>query len=275
VAQVTITDTRGSAVTATLRAGLDTAEALYDLQPVRHRQARVGHRWRDNELGSDYVSVLDLEQSLQPVAISVSSLLPGGRFHLRGLTLIDRDTQTNRTLSVDPAYTLVHSGDVKIYENLAKLPPAFVVHQARVVPDDQAALDILRSPDFDPAREVILSDGVPLVSKAGESNVDLIAYDAEQIQLAVTLDAPGYLVLTDTYYPGWTAKVDGRAATILRADLYFRAIALEAGDHEVTFRFRPASVRIGLGVSLAATLGFILLLAIIPRHTGRKITTDV
>jgi hypothetical protein len=275
VAQVTITDTRGSAVAATLRAGFDTAEALYDLQPVRHRQARVGHRWRDNELGNDYIAVLDLEKSLQPVSISVSSLLPDGRFYLRGLTLIDGNTQTNRSLSVDPAYTLVHSGDVKIYENLAKLPPAFVVHQARVVSDDQAALDILRSPDLDPAREVILSDGEPLASEDGESNVDLIAYRAEQIQLAVTLDAPGYLVLTDAYYPGWTAEVDGRAATILRADLYFRAIALEPGDHEVTFRFRPASVRIGLGVSLVAWLVFILLLAIVPRRTGRKMPTDV
>ena len=57
------------------------------------------------------------------------------------------------------------------------------------------------------------------------------------------------LVLTDSYYPGWTAEVDGKAADILRADYVFRAVPLSAGRHTVVFKFRPASFLLGAAVS--------------------------
>jgi len=66
-------------------------------------------------------------------------------------------------------------------------------------------------------------------------------------------DAPGYLALTDTWYPGWEATVDGQTTPILRADLMFRAVRLPPGRHTVEFRYRPQSVRTGVGVSVAAT----------------------
>jgi hypothetical protein len=239
----------------------------------------VGHRWRDNDQGNDYITLLDLNGTLQPDTISVRSLLPGAQFHLRGLALIDDRTGTSRTLSVDPAYRLVHSGDVKIYENLTVLPPAFVVHRARVVPDDGAALDLLGDPAFDPAREAILAEGEALLAEGAQSEAGsvahIVAYEPEQVQLRVNLDAPGYLVLTDTYYPGWTAEVDGQPAPIYRADLYFRAVPLDAGDHQITLRFQPASARLGLGLSLAAWLALALLFALISSRIGRKTPTDV
>jgi hypothetical protein len=275
VARVTVTDTTGSALATTLRAGVHTAEGLYTVKPASHSQAQVGHRWRDDGLGSDYVAVLDLQHSLQPAVLSVRSLLPGERFQLRGLTLIDGNSGTSRTLTVDPAYRLVHSGDVKVYENLAKLPPAFIVHRARMISDDQETLSIMRSPAFDPAREVILAEGQPLDSGDGESSVELLNHAAESIELRVELQAPGYLVLTDTFYPGWTAEVNGSPVPIYRADLYFRAVPLSAGTHQVQFHFQPAHVRLGLGISLAACLLWLLLFIIALIRTGRKTPTVV
>ena len=275
VAQVTITSTEGAVVTATLRAGEHTAEGLYAARPVAHRQARVGHRWRDNDQGSDYIAVLDLGQALYPEAIAVHSLLPDEQVHLRGLTLIDNRTGTTRTVTVDPAYRLVHSGDVKIYQNLTVLPRAFVVHQTRVVPDPEAALSILRDPTFAPSREVILEQGAEVRAREGRSSVEIVAYEPEQIQLKVDLDTPGYLVLADTDYPGWVAEVDGQPTPIQRADLYFKAVALEAGEHTVTLRFRPDSVYLGLGVSLAAWLAWGLAAAIVLGHIGRRGTSSV
>jgi uncharacterized membrane protein YfhO len=49
------------------------------------------------------------------------------------------------------------------------------------------------------------------------------------------------LVLHDLYYPGWVVEIDGTAAPILRAGLLFRAVAVPAGSHRVTFRFEPFS----------------------------------
>ncbi len=275
VARVTVTGTEGAVLSVTLRAGEHTAEGLYGIRPAAHRQARVGHRWRDDDRGSDYVALLDLGQAVQPKTIAIHSLLPGEKIHLRGMTLIDDRTGTSRTLSVDPAYRWVHSGDVKIYQNLAVLPRAFAVYQARVIPGDEQALALLRDPAFDPGREVILAEGEALAAEGERATVEIVAYEPERVQLEARLDAPGYLVLTDAYYPGWTAEVDGQPAPIRRADLYFRAVALEAGEHQVTFRYRPASVRLGLGVGLAAWLVWGLALAVALRRIGRKMPSSV
>ncbi len=278
VALVTIQGTDGTVVTATLRAGEHTAEGLYAAAPVAHRQARVGHRWGDAGQGSDYVALLELDRTLKPETISLASLLPasgpGGEVHLRGLTLVDDRTGTSRTLSVDPAYRLVHSGDVKIYQNLAMLPRAFVVHQARVVTDEEAALATMRAPTFDPARQVILAEGEELQTGHG-SSVQIVAYEPERIQLQAALDAAGYLVLTDAAYPGWAAEVDGRPVPIQRANLYFRAVPLGAGEHQVTFRFQPASIRLGLATSLASWLAWCLAFAVVAGHFGRKSPSSV
>ena len=273
VARVTITATDGAVVTATLRTGTDTAEGLYDRQPVAHRQAQVAHRWKDNDQGSDYVTSIDLGRTLRPGAIQVESLLPPGgtaSVVLRGLTLIDGRTGTSRNLSVDPAYRLVHSGDVKIYHNLAPLSRAFVVHRATTIADDNQALAALRDPAFDPANEVILAEGNELASGGDHSAANMVTYEPERVEIQTSLSAPGYLVLTDAYYPGWTVEVDGRPAPLLRADLYFRAVALDAGEHRVTFRFQPATVRWGLAISLTAWLGLIVGLAVAAFHIGRK-----
>jgi len=243
VAQVTVIPDQGEPVTATLLAGQHTSEGLYDLRQPAHGQARIGHHWRDNEQGQDYVTVLPLGRSLQPEAITIRSLLPGERFCLRGLTLIDEQSGTSRNLSVDPAYRLVHSGDVKIYENRKVLPRAFVVHQAEIVADEDEALARLADDTFDPARQVILDQGTPLDGGQAQSSVRVLDYSPEKVRLQVETDGPAYLVLSDAYYPGWTAQVDGQPATIQRADVYFRAVRLEGGEHEVTFLYRPQSTR--------------------------------
>ncbi len=64
--------------------------------------------------------------------------------------------------------------------------------------------------------------------------------------------AAGYLVLTDTFYPGWKAFIDGAPSPILRANYLMRAVPLAAGPHTVTFVYDPLSFRLGAGLSLGA-----------------------
>ncbi|MEA3339483.1 MAG: YfhO family protein [Chloroflexota bacterium] len=73
-----------------------------------------------------------------------------------------------------------------------------------------------------------------------------------RVTIRAALDAPGYLVLADTYYPGWRAMVDGDPADILRANYSFRAVWLEAGEHVVEMTYRPTSALAGGAISLAA-----------------------
>ncbi len=106
-------------------------------------------------------------------------------------------------------------------------------------------------PAFDPAQRVLLSEG-EAINAVGSGKAILTRYEPEEISIIVSADAPGYLVLFDTFYPGWEATVDGQPTPILRANLMFRAVSVMPGEHRVEFRYQPISLRIGARVSAAA-----------------------
>lgn len=157
---------------------------------------------------------------------------------------------------------------LNVYENANFMPRATLVSRARMAPSRAAALDLISSPDFDPRTEVVLegpAQAAPApaaaAGAAGTARID--GYAPERI--AVTAEvAPGggWLVLSEVFFPGWTATVDGAAAATVRADAVFRAVRLEPGRHTVVFEYRPQSFREGLrltglsGGLLVAVLGF-------------------
>jgi hypothetical protein len=259
VAEITVEDDAGHGQSFELRAGEDTAQGEYSTAPTLHQTARVVGHWRDNPAGNDYYTLLQWGQAIYPSRISVKVVTEQAGVRLRGMTLLDQRTGTHRALvvSTEGNYRLVHSGDVKIYENLDVLPRAFAVHEARFLETDAEVLVALRDEAFDPAREVLLSGQQGLSQPSGDGCEDearLASYAAERVGIEVEMDCPGYLVLTDAYYPGWVALVDGQPQQILRADLYFRAVALSEGHHLVEFRYEPASLKLGLALSLVAAL---------------------
>ncbi len=74
--------------------------------------------------------------------------------------------------------------------------------------------------------------------------------------MVVETDAPspGYLVVSDSFDPGWSATVDGQAATIYPAYCAFRAVYLPEGKHTVVFEYSPAGFRLGLWISVCGIL---------------------
>jgi hypothetical protein len=87
-------------------------------------------------------------------------------------------------------------------------------------------------------------------------------------------DAPGWLVLTDIWYPGWVCEVDGAPAQVHRANYLFRALRVPAGRHEVVFHFEPKSYQRGILISVfsmivVATLGLAAALGAARRRTRR------
>ncbi|MFQ6015360.1 MAG: YfhO family protein [Anaerolineae bacterium] len=284
-----------------LRAGVDTAEGEYDVvaayAPLRHDKAQVVHHWRGNRQGNEYHTLLSWAEPLILRQITVRYLAGRGRLHLRGMSLIDERTGTSHPLafSTEGRFQLVHSGDIKIYENLDYLPRAFIVHRTQVVPDDEQVLAILQDPSFLAKEEAILSEGEVLSQQPSTDEVKIDAakmtwsrgfsrgfppegfvvsaqpngstpqvvlarpveievYQPERVMVRADLASEGYLLLSDAYYPGWRARVDGKEAEILRADYYFRAVKLPAGEHWVEFVYDPPSLKLGATISLATLL---------------------
>jgi hypothetical protein len=261
VAQVRIDEGTGQMRSFTLRAGQDTAEGLYD-DTARHTQAQIGHRWRDNAQGSDYVTRLSWETPIEVTRISITALPFDGRIHIRGLALLDGRDGSNvaLTLSTDGRFQQVHSGDVKVYEVLDALPRAYIVHETRVALDDSAAVAAMADPSFDPSQTALLSSGQALRAPSlATSRAEITAYEPERVAILASTDSPGYLILSDAWYPGWEATVDGQPAPIERADVHFRGVYLDPGTHTVHLAYRPKSYLFGLGVSTATLLGIVIL----------------
>jgi hypothetical protein len=136
------------------------------------------------------------------------------------------------------------------------------VPAARHLADPDAAKRLL-DPAFDPAREVLLADAPatagPTVdaataapSGAPAPRAAIIRESQREIVVEATTAADWFLLLADTFYPGWTADVDGTPVALYRANLSVRAIQLPKGSHVVRFTYEPPGVRLGLAISAAA-----------------------
>ncbi len=180
---------------------------------------------------------------------------------LRLLGLMNVRYILNDRAVADLAPVFVDGDRVHIYRHDRALPRAYVVSQARIVPDSRELLSELMGSAFDPGREVLL-EKVPgtsesarhLLEETGQpvAEVRSLHYSPNRVKIEVSLEQDGYLVLSDTFYPGWRAYVDGREVEILRANYAFKAVPLQAGSHAVLFEYRPLSFQVGLLVSLAA-----------------------
>ena len=139
------------------------------------------------------------------------------------------------------------------------VPRAYAVSGARVAPDAEA-LRLVATGGIDLSREIVLAPdaGGPAAtppSDPEEGRVEIKDFRADRVLLSAQMPTRGFVVLVDTWDAGWRATVDDREATLLRANLAFRAVAVPAGEHRVEMRYRPRSVLAGAALSaLAAAL---------------------
>jgi hypothetical protein len=160
-----------------------------------------------------------------------------------------------------------------VYENRDVLPRAFVVPEAAPLPDRPRVLEALKANDF--RRRVLLEGLDPVPSSRATSGgfrpAEIREYLPNRVTVAPDGGPPGYLVLTDVWFPGWTCEVDGRPARLFRANFLFRAVSLPAGAREVVFTFSPASYRLGKVISAVALAAVtVLCLAILGRRWPRR-----
>ena len=169
-----------------------------------------------------------------------------------------------------------HRHDLWVYRNPDVLPRAYVVHRARCVPDEEA-LRLLRSGEVAIESEVLLNrwpEGSTQSSYASEEPAPEVHIEENvpgRLVLSVNTKAPGWLVVTDTWYPGWRATrtaSDGIAVSVPveRAMVAYRAIPLVQGTQTIRMEYVPTSITIGGFLTGLAWIGFLLL----PLLGGRR-----
>jgi Bacterial membrane protein YfhO len=151
---------------------------------------------------------------------------------------------------------------------LNALPRAFMVPVAQVM-DLRQIPETYFSSDFDPTRQVLISDPVDWnASPEFEGEVTHLVYKPNRVEIQTRQRGNGFLVLLDTYYPGWKATVDGKEVAILRGNHFFRTLPLDEGDHQVVFYYEQEGFQTGLLISLTA------LVLLMGGCTGKRILNN-
>lgn len=163
---------------------------------------------------------------------------------------------TLRQLDHGALAPVLADGDRRLYQVFVAARPAWIVHDHRLVADAPAAWAATADPALDPLATVVLEGAPEPLPRPTEGPEDarLVQFEPQRIVVEAELSAPGVLISSEVFYPGWVARVNGQRTATLRAFGLLRAVALPAGRWRVEWRYEPLSVHIGLGLSLVTLL---------------------
>jgi hypothetical protein len=151
--------------------------------------------------------------------------------------------------------------EIDVHLNTLALPRAWLVYDTEAVGGYDEAWRRVQEPAFAPERTAVVENG-PRLNGQGSGGVEVVGYAPNELRFTIHSDAPALFVLSDVYYPGWHAYLDGVSVPLYRADVTFRGVAVQAGTHELRMRFWPGSLQRGLLLVAAGGMG--LLWALLP-----------
>ena len=292
VATLRIFTTDGRVSERDLRAGADTSEWAHERADVR---ASVKHRLApvfDTRAGDAGISFpahrysarVALGEQLNPARLEITNVAPHASLALWKATLYDAARAEHGAVLTTDAPPLdaarwtpvFNESGVLALRNARVLPRTWLVAAAEAT-DGEEALHLIRgeSPrDFDPRRTALLEvrpDELPPLP-GGELTPGSVArvtsYEPSRLRIETDAPTPTVLVVSEMFYPGWVATLDGRPAPILLTDYLLRGVALPAGRHTVEMSYTAPAARAGAAIS-ACTLLLLCGLAFVARRQRR------
>ena len=226
----------------------------------------VGRLWQLTNtryiLGSKEV-VDQLNGMVDPVQKRIRLKMPFGLGLKPGVTPPNASTATADMVQLLTA-TASETGPFAVLEFTGALPRAKFYTDWQAGLSDAQTLQQLRAPDWDPARQVLLSEkiaGTTPSPTSATSEASITQYAPKHITVKTRSTAPGILLLNDRWHPDWKVTVDGQSAPLLRANFLMRGVSVAAGEHTVEYRFDPPHQT--LWVSFAAVATGLLLVGIL------------
>ncbi len=180
---------------------------------------------------------------------------------------------------------------VHIYENKYYYPRASFVSSYKMSDAADQSLRLVMDEEFDAGKEVVLEttteklkdrktekqgskEEIEINDKTNKTYATYIEKDdQDNMEIKVGAENDGFLVLNDTYYPGWKAWVDGVETEILRANYAFRGVYIEKGEHNVIMKYEPTYWKVGKRISLGSLGVFVVVSSgIIVLERRKKVT---
>jgi Bacterial membrane protein YfhO len=164
------------------------------------------------------------------------------------------------TLSAKPSAVgqLVFTGasGIRVYRHAGVFPRAWAVHELIQAPTPEVGRRMIQEqlPDF---RHLgyMLAAPPPLDACAAQDDVALTERSTDRVVIHAGMHCQGMVVLSDVFFPGWRAEVDGHATPIYEVNEAMRGVVVPLGEHTITMRYRPASALAGALLSLIGIAG--------------------
>ena len=176
----------------------------------------------------------------------------------------------NQDKTYDKYKKVFEDKEVSVLENSQSLPRVYLTKQV-IKAEDKQTLNILLDDKF-PIRQISIADDFEFNNTSTETlkaNLQYIPLTNSHVVIKSSSNIDAYLVVLDSFYPGWKALVDGKESLIHRTNYNFRGIVLPRGDHTIDFIYAPKSLEYGLVIS-GLSLIIILLLLMYSKHSNRS-----
>ncbi|MFN2142950.1 MAG: oligosaccharide flippase family protein [Candidatus Promineifilaceae bacterium] len=236
---------------------------LYDLQDIRGYDSIITRQY------IDYMEAIEAQSELPYNRVG-----PISNWESLNSPLLDvlgvRYIISSETIDL-PKLSQVWQGEgVRVYENLAVAPRAYILPQTTTAVVDDA---LQAMTNLDPRFHVVIEtadappglvvDQVPAATALEPAQI--VAYRNIEVVVDATVEQPSWLILNDSYFPGWKAFVRPLGAgeeeesevPVTRVNGNFRGVALEPGAWTVRFRYSPATFQLG---GLLSAMGMIILM---------------
>jgi hypothetical protein len=284
VVSVLATDINKKVYSVSVLAGRDTSEWAFDFPDVlplmKHRRAQVFLsfpvvRGAQRGEGHRYVATLPFGKELEIKHLELQWVGPLAVIAIQKISLFDEKQGVSYPLSPVMGDLTDHGrwrhvediGEVSVYENLQSMPRVWLVSEVVNAKGEEVlqAIQSSRLPDgriFNPSKIALVEE--PFTFKAKEwderATGQVVHLSNTRMEVQTNSLSPSFLVLSDVYYPGWKAFVDGVETHLFQTNYVLRGVLLPAGSHVVHLEFKPKSFYYGAGVSAGASVLLILLL---------------
>lgn len=266
-----------------LVAGVHTAEWAHERADLREVIPHQLPPVFDSVPGDDrnsfqakrYLAKVDISDREPLKRVSIENV-SGVELLLWKLTLFDSASQTSFPISLlgpDRWETLYNKNRVVVLRNRRALPRAWLVSDVRHVTAEEALCAIRGHADFkfDPSRTALVE--TPLRNLSGftgqaltDSSVQVVREEPNRLTLDADVEAAALLVVSEIYYPGWVAEVDGQPADIQQTNYLLRGVFLDPGKHRIVMRYTAPAAKQGLLVSLFSLITLCVLLVFLSRR---------